>query len=186
MAEDPTAAWTGGVPETAVAIVKLFEGFRSEPYDDNPGNPNNTVTIGYGSIRDQNNQPVTKSTPPVTEAEAEALLIRDMTGAAASVKKLVTEPLLVREAAALISWTYNLGEGSLASSTLLRNLNQQHDKAGVPAQMRRWTKQGNEVLLGLLRRRWAESAVFVGVDPAKAHARGWSEVNTTDDWPAFA
>jgi lysozyme len=184
MAEDPTAAWTGEIPAAALAIVKKIEGFEQDPYDDNPGNPNNTVTIGYGSIRDKNNNPVTKATPRVTEAEAEALLIRDMTGAAKSVKKLVTQPLLVREAAALISWTYNLGEGSLGQSTLLKILNQ-GDKKGVPDQMRRWTRQGNEVLLGLLRRRWAESAIFVGVDPVKAYDRGWSEINTTNDWPPF-
>src|SRR6185436_6153067 len=136
MAEDPTEAWTGDIPAAALAIVKKIEGFVPDPYDDNPGNPNNTVTIGYGSIRDKNNNPVTKATPRVTEAEAEELLIRDMAGAANAVKRLVTQPLLVREAAALISWTYNLGEGALGQSTLLRNLNQ-GDKAGVPAQMRR-------------------------------------------------
>lgn len=185
MSEDLGSPWTGGVPDAALAVVKRIEGFRANPYDDNPGNPNNTVTIGYGSIRDKNNNPITKSTPPITEAEAEALLKHDMVSAATDVGHAVAVPLLTREAAALISWTYNLGGAALHDSTMLKILNQ-GDKEHVPAQMRRWVKQGSETLLGLLRRRWAESAIFVGLDPTVACDRAWAEINHASDWPNFS
>jgi lysozyme len=185
MSEDLGAAWTGGVPLAALVVVKKIEQFIDHPYDDNPGNPNNTKTIGYGSIRDKNNLPITDATPPISKDEAESLLQRDMASAAMDVGNAVTVPLLVREAAALISWTYNLGGAALHDSTLLKLLNQ-GDKEHVPAQMRRWVKQGPQVLLGLLRRRWAESAIFVGLDPAIACNRAWAEINHEGDWPAFS
>lgn len=40
---------------------------------------------------------------------------------------------------AMIDFVFNLGEGNLATSTLLRKLNA-GDYASVPAQLRRWTK----------------------------------------------
>ena len=52
------------------------------------------------------------TTTPITEADAENLLRRDMEGAARAVHLRVKVPLAMCEAAALISWTYNLGGGS--------------------------------------------------------------------------
>ncbi len=184
MPEDLTAHWSGSVPIAATAVVEKIEGFSAKPYPDNPGNPHNTWTIGYGSIKDKDGQPVTPHTPPVTAADAEALLIRDMADAAEDVQGLVHVSPLVREAAALISWTYNLGRDALRFSTMLANLNN-GNKASVPDQMRRWHFQGPEPLLGLLRRRWAEGGIFVGLDPTDACARAWAEIQTLDDWPAF-
>ena len=42
-----------------------------------------------------------------------------------------------------------------------------------------------EELLGLLRRRWAEAAIFVGLDPTDACVRAWREIDDLGDWPAF-
>jgi lysozyme len=184
MPEDLSAHWSGPVPVTATAVVKRIEGFSATPYPDNPGNPHNTWTIGYGSIVDPGGQPVTPHTPPVTEDDATALLLRDMAGAAAAVQGWVHVSLAVHEAAALISWTYNLGGDSLRKSTMLANLNN-GDRASVPGQMRLWHNQAGEPLLGLLRRRWAEAGIFVGMDPTSAVTRAWSEVNSLDDWPDF-
>lgn len=184
MPEDLTAPWDGSVPSAATAVVKRIEGFSAVPYPDNPGNANNTWTIGYGTIRDLAGNRITPHTPPVTEGQAEALVIRDMQGAAADVHARVHVPLLMREAAALISWTYNLGGDALRMSTLLARLNA-GDKAGVPSEMRKWINQGHEPLLGLLRRRWAEAAIFVGVDPAIACDRAWAEIVVIQDWPGF-
>jgi lysozyme len=185
MAEDLVAHWSGSVPAAATAVVKKIEAFQAKPYPDNPGNSHNTWTIGYGSIVDVNGQPVTAHTAPITEADAEQLLMRDMASAAAGVQARVKVSLLVREAAALISWTYNLGVGSLISSTMLKDLNK-NDKADVPAEMRKWIYQGSEAMLGLLRRRWAEAAIFVGIEPATAVQRAWAEIKALGDWPAFA
>ena len=181
----PDGTWDGAsVPEAATAVVKRLEGFYAKPYDDNGSLPGGTWTIGYGSIIDAQGKPVTEETPPITEAEAEKLLLRDMTGAAQAVHRRVKVKLTVCEAAALISWTYNLGEGNLASSTMLRKINA-GDKTAVPSEMRKWTHQEGRPVLGLLRRRWAEAAIFQGMDPTNACARAWREIHDLTDWPPF-
>ena len=185
MAKAPNDVWDGTVPIAATAVVKRIEGFSATPYDDNGGLPGGTWTIGYGTIVDAHGKPVTPATPPITEAEAEALLLRDMKGAAEAVGRRVKIKLKTCEAAALISWTYNLGEGALSKSTLLTKLNA-GDKAAVPAEMRKWTHQGPKALVGLLRRRWAEAAIFQGIDPTNACVRAWKEIDDLTDWPPFS
>lgn len=162
--------------------VKRIEGFFSKPYDDNGGQPGGTWTIGYGSILDANDRPASFSTPAIDEAQAEALLMRDMAAAAAAVGRRVKIPLLVRQAAALISWTYNLGEGNLAKSALLTRINS-NDKAAVSGEMRKWILHEGKPLVGLLRRRWAEGAIFMGIDPINACVRAWREIDDLSDWP---
>jgi lysozyme len=153
-------------------------------YDDNGALPGGTWTIGYGTIRDAAGKAVTPSTSAVTEAQAVKLLLRDMKRAALDVHNRVRAPLLVHEAAALVSWTYNLGEGALRASTLLRKLNA-GEKTAVPDEMRRWINQNGKPLVGLLRRRWAEAAIFLGKDPVNACVRAWREIDDLDDWPGF-
>jgi len=184
MPEDLGSPWDGSVPLAATAVVKRFEGFFARPYDDNGGQPGGTWTIGYGTIVDGSGKPVTPATPPITEAEAEALLRRDMQGAAADVRLRVKVGLLTREAAALVSWTYNLGGGNLGKSTMLIRINA-GAKGSVPDEMRKWIMQEGKPLLGLLRRRWAEAAIFVGLDPTDACVRAWREIDDLGDWPAF-
>ena len=177
--------WDGvTVPSAATTVVKRVEGFFAHPYDDNGALPGGTWTIGYGTIRDAAGRPVTPGTSAITEVQAVKLLMRDMKRAAMDVHARVRTPLLVYEAAALISWTYNLGDGSLRTSPLLRKLNA-GEKTAVPDEMRRWINQNGKPLVGLLRRRWAEAAIFVGKDPTNACVRAWREIDDLDDWPAF-
>jgi lysozyme len=184
MGEHLPAPWDGNVPAAATAVIRRIEAFSAAPYQDNPGNPNNTWTIGYGSTHDGKGHRVTAATPPMSEAEADVLLQHDMLATAREVQIKVTVPLLMCEAAALISWTYNLGGPNLESSTLLRRLNAD-DKAAIPGEMRRWINQGGKPLLGLLRRRWAEAAIFIGLDPDTGCNRAWANINKLDDWPNF-
>ena len=172
------------VPAAATAVVKRIEGFFAWPYDDNGAKPGGTWTIGYGSIRDAANNPVTIKTPHITEADAEVLLRRDMHGAANDVAQRVKVALTECEAAALISWTYNLGGGNLGKSTMLTYINA-NQKQKVPAEMHKWISQEGKKLLGLLRRRWAEAAIFTGMDPTNACVLAWKEIDSLDDWPDF-
>jgi lysozyme len=172
------------VPAAATAVIKRIEGFFATPYDDNGGRPGGTWTIGYGTIVDRDGHPVTPRTPPISEADAVLLLCRDMAGAARDVSLRVKVPLKMCEAAALISWTYNLGAGSLAKSTMLIRINANR-KEDVAAEMRKWISQEGKPLVGLLRRRWAEAAIFTGVEPTSACVRAWREIDSLDDWPEF-
>ena len=176
----PAPLWDGSVPPAATAVVQRIEAFRAVPYDDGGG----TWTYGWGSTRDVNGMPVTASTPPIAPAHALALLQRDMAAAAAAVRRLVRVILHAQEAAALISWTYNLGEGNLARSTMLAALNAER-RQDVPGQMRLWIYDAGQPSLGLLRRRWAEAAIFVGIDPTQAVDRAWAEISALGEWPAF-
>jgi lysozyme len=140
----------------AAALAVPFEGWSAAPYRD----PAGVWTIGYGSTRDRQGDPVTADTPPVTVAEGTALMRRDMTAALNEVFRDVTVPLTADQAAAIADLVYNIGTGSFAESTLLRLLDR-GDLAGAAAQFDAWDHAGGVVLAGLLRRREAERALFL-------------------------
>jgi lysozyme len=78
---------------------------------------------------------------------------------AAAVNARVSVPLFQGQFDAVVSWTYNLGEGALKSSTMLKKINAvRHDE--VPGQMKRWNRAGGKVLKGLERRREAEAELY--------------------------
>ena len=68
-------------------------------------------------------------------------------------------PLNQNQFDALVSFSYNLGLGSLQNSTLLRLLNQR-DYAGAAAQFPRWNKAGGKSCRPHPPPRGAEQALF--------------------------
>jgi lysozyme len=60
-----------------------------------------------------------------------------------------------------VSFTYNEGAGRLQTSTLLMVLNA-GDYAAVPAEFKEWVFGGGKKLPGLVTRRAAEAAMFLG------------------------
>ena len=60
---------------------------------------------------------------------------------------------------ALVSFTFNCGEGALAASTLRKRLNRR-EYAAVPSELNKWVLSGGKKLEGLVRRRKAEGALF--------------------------
>lgn len=61
---------------------------------------------------------------------------------------------------ALVSFAFNVGEEALKSSTLLKkHLAGDHDGAG--REFARWNKAGGKVLAGLVKRRAAETALYM-------------------------
>lgn len=95
--------------------------------------------------------------PPISEAEAEIYLERDLV-AALSVT-LSCCPILAKEPegrlAAIVKFTFNIGAGRLQTSTLRRRINQQ-DWLGATRELRRWVYGGGKVLRGLVFRRESE------------------------------
>jgi lysozyme len=138
-------------------LCSKFEGCILQAYKD----PIGIWTIGIGSTRLADGSAVCATTPPITQAEAEALLQGTLRSVAAQVDSLVHVPLSDGEAAALLSFAYNLGVGQLKGSTLLRLLNA-GDRAGAAKQFAAWCHGGGEVLPGLVRRRAAEAELFCG------------------------
>lgn len=140
----------------AVQLIKDFEGFVPKWYRD----PVGVWTIGYGHT-DSAGSPkyATSKTMVLSEAEGTAILQRDLGQYEDAVARLVKVPLNENQHGALVSFTYNLGEGNLGQSTLLRKLNA-GDYAGAAAEFPRWNKAGGKELAGLTRRRAAEQALF--------------------------
>ena len=113
------------VPQAAIDLAKRFEGFERKvkrgteitaiPYVC----PAGYWTIGYGHLCDSKH-------PPITEAEAEVYLARDLQSALAATLRycpvLATEP--ESRLAAIVDFTFNLGAGRLQTSTLRRRVNQ--------------------------------------------------------------
>lgn len=134
-----------------VKLIKEFEGLELKAYKDSVG----VVTIGYGSTGDHVFMGQT-----ITEAQAEALLRKDIARFEKGVDDLVKVPLTQNQFDALVSFSFNLGLGNLKSSTLLRKLNSL-DYAGAANEFVRWNKAGGVVMKGLTRRREAEKALFL-------------------------
>ena len=145
------------VPATAVDMVAAFEGFRAEAYLC----PAKVWTIGYGSTRWGNRQPVTKGDGPITKEAARRLLENDLAAAAKAVDDLVTVPLAEHQRAALASFVHNVGRGAFARSTMLMHLNAGRMESAA-GEFTRWVKAGGTVLPGLVKRRAAEARLFTG------------------------
>ncbi|MCP1292527.1 lysozyme [Chromobacterium sp. S0633] len=139
------------ISANGVKLIQQFEGLRLKAYQDAVG----VWTIGYGHTG-----PDVTPGLVISQAQADALLARDLNRFETGVSRLVQVPLNQNQFDALLSFSYNLGLGSLQNSTLLRLLNQR-DYAGAAAQFPRWNKAGGKVLPGLTRRRAAEQALFL-------------------------
>ena len=79
-----------------------------------------------------------------------------------AVTRNVTVQLNQDQFDALVSFTFNLGEGNLKQSTLLQKVNA-GDFAGAAKEFPRWNKAGGQVLPGLVRRRASEALLFQSI-----------------------
>lgn len=137
------------INQAGLDLIKEFEGFRGNAYRDVVG----AWTIGYGHTK------TARSGMSITREQGEALLRKDLAEAEAAVARLAKVSLTDNEHAALVSFTFNLGQGALSGSTLLRRLNA-GDKAGASKEFGRWVYAGGRKLNGLVRRREAERRLF--------------------------
>ena len=133
--------------EAGLDFIKRFEGFRSQAYLDVAGLP----TIGYG-----HRILASESFPGgVSETQAAAILAGDVRTAEMAVGRLVKVLLTQSQFDALVDFTFNLGAGRLAGSTLLAKLNSR-DYEGAGEQLLRWDHAGSQEIAGLKARREAE------------------------------
>ena len=134
--------------------IKHFESCRLEAYRDAVG----VWTIGWGSTRE------VKPGTTITQDEAERRFEADLAPAETAVASLVRVPLTDGQFAALVSFVFNCGAGTLRTSSLLRLLNG-GDYAAVPAELRRFRFAHGKPLKGLAVRRAAEAALWAGHAP---------------------
>jgi lysozyme len=103
-----------------------------------------------------------------------------MAGAARDVRLRVKVPLAMCEAAALISWTYNLGFGSLAKSPMLTRINANR-KEDVPAEMRSGSARKASPLSASCGDAGPRRRSLPGIEPASACVRAWRDIDSLDD-----
>ena len=145
------------INSAGVDLITRFESFSPTPYKDVAG----VVTIGFGH---------TQGVIParITEKEGIAYLIQDLVEAETAVKREVRVPLNENQFAALVSFTFNLGQGTLRKSTMLKKLNGGNFGAAVK-EIEKFVNAGGQRQAGLLRRRAAEAQLFVTPPPMKSH-----------------
>ena len=135
-----------------LALLKSFEGCKLTAYPD-PGTGGEPWTIGWGRTGG------VKRGDTCTQAQADAWLLQDLDRFEQAVERLVSVTLTQNQFDALVSFCYNVGTGSLHSSTLLRKL-LAGDYEGAQQQFARWNRAGGKEMPGLTRRRAAEAELF--------------------------
>ena len=141
------------ISEAGIDLICHYEGCKLKAYPD-PATGGDPWTIGYGSTRNVH--------PGLTISldEAKQRLREDLEDAEKAIARLVTVPLDQSQFDALVSLVFNIGEGNLSKSTLLRKLNAR-DYFGAASEFVRWNKAAGKPLLGLTRRRAAERDHFL-------------------------
>ena len=147
--------------QAGIDLIKRWEKFMPNWYLC----PANVWTIGYGTTeRDTPGVSREELPGPITEEHAERLMKRELVRTyEPAVERLVNVPLTSNQFAALVSFTYNLGETNLRRSTLLRKLNREEYDAAA-TEFRKWVYANGKKLRGLVRRRRQERDLFLTPD----------------------
>ena len=126
--------------------VSYYEGKRNDSYPD----PVGIWTICYGETRGVRQGDY--------KADEECLnsLAEELTDHHKKMMLYIKTPISVKEEAAYLSFTYNVGVGAFSRTTLLKKLNS-GKRLEACAQLLRWDKAGGKKLKGLALRRESEN-----------------------------
>lgn len=138
------------INEAGLEELKSSEALRLKAYLDGGGVP----TIGWGHTKG------VRMGQTITREQAEAFLREDLAWAERAVETSVKVPLNDNQFAALVSFTFNVGEGAFKKSTLLKKLNK-GDYSSVPKELLKWVNDNGKRVQGLYNRRVREGALFV-------------------------
>jgi lysozyme len=143
------------ISQNGINLIKEWEGCELRPYKDAA----NLWTVGIGHlIKDEEWE---KYKDGITEQEAEEILRKDINWAESAVNKYIKVELNQNQYDALVSLVFNIGSRAFFESTLLKWVNEPKPAAEIPKQLCRWNRAGGKPLLGLARRRVAESALYL-------------------------
>lgn len=142
-------------------FIERHEVLKEKEYQDSAGNP----TIGYGHRIWPNEAEDFRH--PIDKDTARQLLALDVEEAEAAVRRLVRVPLSQQEYDALVSFTFNVGGGGFAGSSVRKHLNAGNYVDAATAMMlwikSRDPKSGKPKFdQGLYNRRLAEHHRFLG------------------------
>lgn len=155
----PAPVYTKPTRVKDIDHIKKWEQLRLKAY---LPTQHDVWTIGWGHTA------TAKKGMVITEAEAEALLRKDLAWVEDTIADLVKVPLTQKQYDALAGLIFNIGRGNFQKSTVLKRLNA-YDYAGAADAFLMWNKQrqgGKMVVLkGLVRRREDERAMFIEGTP---------------------
>ena len=153
--DDKTDTLDRVMSQAGIEHLKDSEGLRLKAYQDT----GKVWTIGYGHTSAAGGLKVYEGLT-ITNAQAEQLLKDDLARMTYPViKRLVKVDLTQGQFDALCSFIYNLGEGQVSTSTLLKLLNQ-GDYKGAANQFGRWVYDNGKKFDGLVTRREGERKLF--------------------------
>ena len=145
------------ISQKGLNLIQRFEGLSLKPYKC----PAGIWTIGYGTTFYTNGTKVKETDNPISQAEATNLLIEVLKHYEQSVDSFCRDDISQNQFDALVSFCYNVGAGSLKSSTLLKKVNVNPNDETIPLEFMKWNKGGGKVLKGLTERRKAEADLYV-------------------------
>lgn len=137
--------------DDGIRLISSFEGYSPFSYEDVVG----VRTLGFGHAIKRGEHFKEPLLPP----DAYTLLKSDANISGKAVNRSVGVPLRQTQFDAVNSFTFNLGAGSLAKSTMLKRINAKRHK-DVPGEMLKWNKAGGEPVRGLTLRRETEGALY--------------------------
>jgi lysozyme len=154
------------VSPKAIGMIKHHEGVRQKPYRC----PARLWTIGVGhvlypeqsklKIDDRDGFPLRpEDDRKFTMDEVDAILAADLQRFERGVERFVSVTLTQGEFDALVSFSFNVGLGTLQRSTLRAKLNR-NDKDGAADELLKYCLAGGKILKGLQNRRIDERVLF--------------------------
>lgn len=149
------------ISQAGLKLIKNFEGCRLIAYKPVPTEV--YWTIGWG-----HHGPDVKQGMTITQAQADAMLVKDLAKYEAYVNDRayvpITDKLNQNQFDALVSFCYNCGPGNLKKLCTGRTIEQ------IAQNFTAYNKAGGKVLTGLIRRREAELTLFNKEDSKKESA----------------
>ena len=155
------------VSPKAVAMIKHHEGVRQKPYRC----PAKLWTVGVGHVLypEQGKLPIDQRDAfnikiedfrIFSMEEVDAILRADLERFERGVERYITVPLTQGMFDALVSFSFNVGLGTLQRSTLRQKLNR-GDKEAAAEELLKYCMAGGKILKGLQNRRLDEHALFM-------------------------
>lgn len=152
-----------------VSAIALTEGFHDEPYHCGA-----KWTIGYGSTVLENGSRVTENTAPITHKQAKSIVHKHLNKRVRPFLKYVYRPLNINEMLTTCMFVYNIGGTNFSGYTetgkkigepskFLCALNQNLPARECARLLTGFRSSNGKQANGLLKRRWIEGAIYLGI-----------------------
>jgi len=145
------------ISQRGLDLIKRYEGLKLKPYRC----PAGLWTVGYGHLIGDGAILPDSWNRIFKIEEINALLVKDVYRFERGVERYISAKLTQGMFDALVSFSFNLGLGTLQRSSLRQKINR-GDYEGAKKVLLKYNKAGGKVLKGLDLRRKDEAALFRG------------------------